>query len=982
MTSGPNSFHRRPGGMVTLLFQRTVTACVLLGGSLGGTVAVGLDRDLYLLDTLPAATRPMGHAEALIRPILSLRQGAQEPRELAAITVDYPLDQSIFPPDIVAPEFLWHDPTAANATPAGAETWLVEIAFKTKPHRIRILTRGQRGEPEIDPQCLGPTNEIYRGTEYQRSAKGWTPDAPTWEVIKRCSVEAPAEVIFLGLSGDPMPAEGVPGDSPIRILSRGRVTITTSRDPVGAPLFYRDVPLMPTETEQGVIQPLVPSALPLIAWRLRDLSQPQGRVVMRGLPTCANCHSFSSDGKTLGMDIDGPSGDKGMYALAPVERHMTIDKAQVMTWNSFAEKPPDTKTIGFMSQVSPDGRYVVSTVNDELFVTNFTDYKFLQAFYPTRGILAWYDRETKELKRLPGADDARYVQCNPCWSPDGTSIVFCRAPAKDPYPTAERPKAANDPLETPIQYNLYRLAFNGGRGGTPEPVPGASANGMSNSFPKYSPDGKWIVFVKARNGLLMRPDGRLYIMPAEGGPAREMRCNTRLMNSWHTWSPNSRWLAFSSKANTPYTQLFLTHVDADGNDSPAILIPNSTPANRAANIPEFANIPPDGLALIETPVVSFAVHLNRGNALAAQEGRQEEAIAAYQEALADNPECAPAWHAIGNIRSGQGRLDQAEACYLKAIELDPLDTSSHNNLANIYISRGMTDRALKLYARILEIDPGYTDAHYNLGKTLAGQGRLEQAIPHLRDAVRLAPRQTIYRETLAGWLVELAVTHARQGRFDEAARLCAEAVETNDPYPTAHQLWADVLINQGKLPEAIEHYQACLRAQPDNVRAHQNLASALATLGQTSKAIEHYRQAIRLAPNQAVLHYMLADVLTGQQFIEEATRHYSEAIRLNPSWPQPYRALAWILATRKEAGLRDARRALELARRACELTGERDPAALDALAAAQAAVGDYRQAVASIDKAINLLSLAGQSGPINALRQRRQLYASGKPYHE
>jgi hypothetical protein len=63
------------------------------------------------------------------------------------------------------------------------------------------------------------------------------------------------------------------------------------------------------------------------------------------------------------------------------------------------------------------------------------------------------------------------------------------------------------------------------------------------------------------------------------------------MNSWHSFSPNGRWLVFSSKARSPYTQMYLTHIDADGNDSPAILIDNTTAANRAVNIPEFANTP-------------------------------------------------------------------------------------------------------------------------------------------------------------------------------------------------------------------------------------------------------------------------------------------------------------------------------------------------------------------------------------------------------
>ncbi len=88
----------------------------------------------------------------------------------------------------------------------------------------------------------------------------------------------------------------------------------------------------------------------------------------------------------------------------------------------------------------------------------------------------------------------------------------------------------------------------------------------------------------------MRPDSQLYIVPAQGGEARRMRCNTPLMNSWHSFSPNGRWLVFSSKSRSPYTQMYLTHIDRDGNDSPAILIDNATAANRAVNLPEFVNI--------------------------------------------------------------------------------------------------------------------------------------------------------------------------------------------------------------------------------------------------------------------------------------------------------------------------------------------------------------------------------------------------------
>jgi len=183
------------------------------------------------------------------------------------------------------------------------------------------------------------------------------------------------------------------------------------------------------------------------------------------------------------------------------------------------------------------------------YVANFKDYRFLQVFYATRGVLTVYDRTTGRRQSLAGADDPRCVQTNATWSPDGKYLVFARAEGKDAYPEGRKmAEYANDPNETEVQYDLYRVPFNGGQGGQAEPIAGASRNGKSNSFPRVSPDGRWIVFVEARNGLLMRPDSQLYIVPAAGGVARRMRANTPLMNSWHSFSPNGRWLVFSSKA--------------------------------------------------------------------------------------------------------------------------------------------------------------------------------------------------------------------------------------------------------------------------------------------------------------------------------------------------------------------------------------------------------------------------------------------------
>jgi len=670
-----------------------------------------------------SAGRVLAAAAAAFFSVLAAGSGPPE------ATIDYPLYGSIFPPDFAAPTFLWHDGGAR------ADRWRAEWTFASgAPPLVTPVDAGPPPKGEIDPRCVSLTNALYTPTPYQASALAWRPSNESWAAVKRGAGSGPVVVTLLGWrDGDPS-----------RPLVSGSVRLSISADPVGAPIFYRDVPLMPSASKDGVIKPLDQSAQPLIQWRLKDVSRDDSRIVMHDIPTCANCHSFPADGKTLAMDVDGPDGDKGAYAIAPIGAKVVIDDARIMTWNAFSGKPKGHMTLGFLSRISPDGRRVVSTVNERLYVRNFPDYKILQAFYPTRGILAWYDIASKTIRALPGADDTRYVHCNAVWSPDGRDLVFMRAPAIDPYDPA-KPVALvpGDPNETQIRFDLYRMPFNDGRGGVPEAIPGASGNGMSNSFPKVSPDGKWLVWTKSRNGMLLRPDGRLWIMALPRGTPREMTCNTSLMNSWHSFSPNGRWLVFSSKQNTPYTQLFLTHIDANGQDSPAILIERTQAANRAANIPEFVNTPYDGFGEIVVPAVAHREHFYRANDLA-QEGKKDEAIDELNKALEGE---VKDWRTydwkyhdkISRLLMEQGRTDEAILHMRRSIELNPQNAAMHANLGYVLYERGNLDEARKELNTALHLAPGDARSWLNRGSIRLSQSDAAGAQADFTRAAELAP---------------------------------------------------------------------------------------------------------------------------------------------------------------------------------------------------------------------------------------------------
>lgn len=762
------------------------------------------------------------------------------------IVVDYPAEDSVFPPDFAPPTFLWRDPSPASLL------WRIEIRFAEGAPPLRLTVPGTRMRiGEIDYRAVAPTNELPRLTPDEEAARTWKPDRATWETIKKHSVERPAVIHITGLAADQTAVSG------------GQVRIRTAREPVGAPIFFRDVPLMPSEVEKGIIKPLPKSALPLIAWRLRYVEEDFSRLLVTNLPTCANCHSFSRDGKTLGMDLDGPANDKGLYVLAPIQPVVSIRNQDVIAWSSFRGKLGGKLRVGFMSQVSPDGQYVVTMVNPydmgleapptsgaanglpkdvrtNFYVANFKDYRFLQVFYPTRGILAWYSRATGRLQPLPGADDPRYVHTNATWSPDGSYLVFARAEARDPYPEGVKlAESANDPNETQIRYDLYRIPFNGGRGGRPEPIVGASHNGMSNSFPKISPDGRWIAFVQARNGLLMRPDSKLYIVPAQGGTPRLMRCNTPRMNSWHSFSPNGRWLVFSSKSRSPYTQMYLTYIDDNGDDSPPVLIENATAANRAVNLPEFVNIAKDAWLKIEAPATEFYRISDTALELL-QAGRYEESIAEWKKALA----------------------------------MEPSDAQALSNLGAAYSAMGRLDEALEQFRKALRADPDNYKAHANVGVALARMGRYDEAVGPLRKALELNPGEAFTLSALGGVL-------AQTGRIEEAAKLLERAIELNPEDTNARNNLGGLLARLGRFREAVAHFQKALAAEPRSALVHFNLGRALAAAGDRDAGIRHVEEAVRLSGGQQlVMLDRLAALYAEQGRFAEAAAMARQALKL------------------------------------------------------------------------------------------------------
>jgi Flp pilus assembly protein TadD len=709
------------------------------------------------------------------------------------LRITYPADGTLFPPESVAPTFVWKDATG------GAERWTVVV---------RDATGTAVATASVD-------------------APRWRPSEDIWKRIKQQSTERDAEVIVAS-AGDAKHATA---------SSSARVRIRTSKDPVGDALFYREVPLPFLKAVQD------PSR---IRWRFGTIdSQSAPPIVLHDLPVCGNCHSFSDDGTTLGLDVDY-GNDKGAYAILPVSKHMVLDDAKIMTWSDYKRNDGEL-TFGLLSRVSPTGRYVISTVKDRSVFVAMPDLMFSQLFFPIKGILVVYDRETKQFTALPGADDPQYVQTNAVWSPDGKSIVFARAKAYHAEHLEQKNSALVDTKDVPeftvdkkpFRYDLYRIPFNDGKGGTPEPLRGASNDGMSNYFPKYSPDGKWIVFCKAKSYMLLQPDSELYIIPAAGGVARRLRYNTARMNSWHSWSSNSRWLVFSSKVNGPYTQLFLTHIDENGNDSPPVLLERFTSPDRAANIPEFVKLPGDAIADIRERFLNPYSFLRAG--------------------MADE---------------NTGDHTGAERLFRRGLKIAPHDVELHNALGWTLFQEGKSAAAVTEFERALKVNPNHVRAHDNLALALVDLGRLAAAAGQFEASLHLKPKAEIYSD--------LGFVMARLGKPGAARADYRKALALDPKCPSAHYNLAVTLVQAGKFAAAEFHYRQALAGKP-TAAAHNGLGYVLAREGRTDEAEAEYRKAIAVDPKFTPAYNNLAETLAAQGKLAEAERYYERARAQQPN---------------------------------------------------------------------------------------------------
>ncbi len=197
-----------------------------------------------------------------------------------------------------------------------------------------------------------------------------------------------------------------------------------------------------------------------------------------------------------------------------------------------------------------------------------------------------------------------------------------------------------------------------------------------------------------------------------------------------------------------------------------------------------------------------------------QHWRNSETV--WRRALAVTTQNHRAHAGLADVLARQGRTDEAIAEYREALRILPAQAEWRNSLGVLYVKKGMVMEAMGQFAIATRLQPGLADAHNNLGAMLARAGRTKEAIAAYEQAIRLRPSNGLAHHNRS-----LALT--QEGRLDEALRESLEALKLEPSNADWHYQAAAVYGRLGKRAEARMYLEKTLALDPRHEAARRAL---------------------------------------------------------------------------------------------------------------------------------------------------------------
>ena len=294
--------------------------------------------------------------------------------------------------------------------------------------------------------------------------------------------------------------------------------------------------------------------------------------------SCMNCHAFCErQGEQMLFHQRG--SHNGTYL---------IDHRQVKTIALERDGKPASFVYPYWH---PSGRYVAFSTNETHQDFHLSDENRIEVYDVESDVLI-YDTEKERVFSSPLLASMACYETFPTFTPDGNYLLFCSADS------VCMPENYRD-----VRYNLLRVAFDpedGSIGTQVDTLYNAREAGRSVKFPRVSPDGKRLLYTVSDYGnfSIWHKDADLYMLDLSTGAIDSLpEVNSPDVESYHSWSGNSRWFVFSSRRGDGlFTRPYLVHVDERGQCGKPFLLPQASPdyyerSLFSFNVPEFIRTP-------------------------------------------------------------------------------------------------------------------------------------------------------------------------------------------------------------------------------------------------------------------------------------------------------------------------------------------------------------------------------------------------------
>lgn len=290
---------------------------------------------------------------------------------------------------------------------------------------------------------------------------------------------------------------------------------------------------------------------------------------------CINCHTFNSN-------------NPDQYLI-----HIRGSKSGTYFFDRGIMTRTDPKIVSMPGSATypawhPNGRFVAFSSNQvrQGFYAHYD--KSIEVFDLVSSLII-YDMANNEIINVPDNDSVKYQHTFPTWSPDGKFLYFCRAEQKNNSATMTPEEIQS------TRYDLVRILFDKETRtfGNTEVVYHASDSLQSVSFPRISPDGKWLIMTLHDFGTfpIWHKEADLYVLNLENGRSTKMALNSSETESYHSWSSNGKWLIFSSKrTDGRSTRPFFAYVNNPEDCGKPFILPQQDP-DKYENMLESYNIP-------------------------------------------------------------------------------------------------------------------------------------------------------------------------------------------------------------------------------------------------------------------------------------------------------------------------------------------------------------------------------------------------------